>query len=147
MSQLEQPGERASLWEKLGDLARRVGKLEAVPQTEGWRFNVDNEGGWGYVVANDSADIDFGELGMVIGETTAEGLFLFSRDPGNTKIGSVLLTLDEITLGMSSSLSLTLDRATGKFTLRDSANNPLLQMTDGSPDLHIPAGGTLVADL
>ncbi len=33
------------------------------------------------------------------------------------------------------------------FTLFDSSLNPMLQMTEGSPDLHIPTGGNVVADL
>ena len=31
MSQLEQPGGRDTIWERVGDLVRRVGRLEAVP--------------------------------------------------------------------------------------------------------------------
>lgn len=37
--------------------------------------------------------------------------------------------------------------AGAKFTIYDSSNNPLLQITDGSPDIHIQAGGNVVADL
>ena len=33
------------------------------------------------------------------------------------------------------------------FTLYDSTLNPMLQMTEGSPDLHIKTGGTVIADL
>ncbi len=33
------------------------------------------------------------------------------------------------------------------FTVFDSTANPILRMTEGSPDLHIPVGGTVVADL
>jgi hypothetical protein len=125
----------------------RTGGADPIPGLEGWRFNVDNEGGWVYLISNESIDIDFGILGAVIGETTGEGLYLFSHDTPQTKSGTVLLTPDEITFALSSSLSASLDRATGTVTVRDSSNNPILQMTDGSPDLHLPAGGNVVFDL
>ncbi len=37
--------------------------------------------------------------------------------------------------------------ATGVFTLHDSSGNPMLQMTEGSPDLHLPTGGNVIFDL
>lgn len=33
------------------------------------------------------------------------------------------------------------------FTLLDSNGDPMLRMTDGSSDIHIPAGGSVIADL
>lgn len=33
------------------------------------------------------------------------------------------------------------------FTLYDSSSNPMFQMTEGSPNLHIKTGGTVIADL
>lgn len=33
------------------------------------------------------------------------------------------------------------------FTIFDNLGNPIFRMTDGSPDIHIPAGGNVVADL
>lgn len=114
---------------------------------EGWRFNIVNEGGWGYVIAGDSTDIDFGILGMVLGDKTAQGTFVFSRDDPQTKIASMLLTPDQIAVGMSTSLSFVIDRATDTFTLYDSLGGLLLQMTDGSSDLHLPTGGSIIFDL
>lgn len=44
--------------------------------------------------------------------------------------------------------AITVSLAAGKtFTLRDSSNNPMLQMTEGSPDLHLKAGAAIVYDL
>jgi len=113
----------------------------------GWRFDVDNEGGYGYVITNDSIDIDFGILGMVLGDRTGDGTFVFSQDGDAGDISSVLLTPDSITVAISGGVSLILDRAAGTFTFYDSGSQPMLQMTDGSPDLHIPTGGNVVADL
>ncbi len=33
------------------------------------------------------------------------------------------------------------------YTVVDSSNNPMLQMTEGSPDLHLPTGGNVIFDL
>lgn len=33
------------------------------------------------------------------------------------------------------------------FTIYDSLGNPMFQMTEGSPDIHIPGGGNVIADL
>ncbi len=33
------------------------------------------------------------------------------------------------------------------FTVKDNSGNPMLQMTEGSPDLHLPTGGNVVFDL
>ncbi len=111
----------------------------------GWRFNIDNEGGWGYVIANASTDIDFGTLGMVIGETTGDGMFLFSGDP-DADIASIAISPDNIALQLSGSLVVVIDRTTGKFTV-SGAGGPLMEMTDGSPDLHLPVGGNVIFDL
>ena len=44
----------------------------------GIRFNVDNEGGWLYVIANNSIDLDVGDHGIVFWDATGEGLIVGS---------------------------------------------------------------------
>ncbi len=171
MSGLLTPGDRPGIWSTIGDLLKRVARLEAVPAStggSGWQFNVDNEGGWGYVVANDSTDIDYGEYGLVFAETTENGVLLLSRDAGNfvqslisVAVNGGVQIVDAAGVGVSvtsvngdislivtggGDISARLSTG-GTFTLKDHLGAPILQMTEGSPDLHIPATGTLVADL
>ncbi len=64
---------------------------------DGWRFNVDNEGGWGFVRSNDSTDIDYGEWGLVFADTSGEGILLVGQDSiANTAEGQIWVTDTQI---------------------------------------------------
>ncbi len=70
----------------------------------GWRFNVDNEGGWGYVIANDSTDLGFGDWGLVFGDTSGDGVLLVALDsPTNTANGQVWVNDNQIKLVLAPS--------------------------------------------
>ncbi len=64
----------------------------------GWRFNVDNEGGWGFVRSNDSTDIDYGEYGLQFADTSEHGILLVAQNAGNTLQGQVIVNDSQITL-------------------------------------------------
>lgn len=131
------------------EIFQRLDDLERATSGSGWRFNIINgeafPAGWGWVEFNDSIDHEFGELGLALVDRTGQGAFFVSQS-GSAGQGSLLLTPDGVILAISG-MALVLDRATGTFTLYDSSSNPMLQMTDGDPDVHIKSGGTVVADL
>jgi hypothetical protein len=104
--------------------------------TLGWQFNVDNEGGSGYVQFNEGVDLDFkpdplaqgGTWGAAFEDASGDGILI-----GST--GEILLLSDgtfAINSG-TSPLTLTVNGKTYQF--------------DDSGDLHIPTGGNVIADL
>ena len=58
MSSILTPGERPGVWDKIGDLARRVGRLEAVPGGggDGIQFDTDPQDGDWLVITTTGAD-------------------------------------------------------------------------------------------
>lgn len=73
------PGLRPGVPRSLGNHEARIRALERLLRDPGWRFNVDNEGGWGQVVFNDSFEAPaLGVVGGVFTDKTGEGVYLQS---------------------------------------------------------------------
>ncbi len=64
----------------------------------GWRFNKDNEGGWGFVRSNAATDIDYGTYGLQFADTSEHGILLVAQNAGNTLQGQVIVNDSQITL-------------------------------------------------
>lgn len=83
MSQIEVPGQRSDLWERVGDIARRVGRLEAVPPGSGIEFDLyPQAGGYLYTETTDAGlspngfgteIVDSSDGGIKIHETGGSG--------------------------------------------------------------------------
>lgn len=114
-------------------------------------FNTDNEGGWLYVVANDSTDISLGENGIVFDDETGQGIFLRSAsgsDQSSINLWSTFLRLasaGSVSIYGETGTDVTLASVTS-LTVRDHLGNPIFQV-DEDGTVHIPTGGTIVADL
>ncbi len=89
-----------------------------------------------FIQENLTVDVE-GTTGLTFKSGGSGAAYRFQDTGGNTYL---YVTND----GSATEMQLA---AGGTFTLRDHLGNPILQMTEGSPDLHIPAGGTVVADL
>ena len=81
------PVQRPSIQITLTDLHKRVRNLEAIPGGVGfWRFDYNNQGGWGYLQFNDSFDLDLlpdplsvgGSWGAAIEDASGAGLLIGS---------------------------------------------------------------------
>lgn len=77
---------------------RRHGPAGSDPITDFLAFNTDNEGGWLYVVANDSTDIGFGTLGVLLAETTGDGFQIVSILGAGPPFSSITLLPESIAL-------------------------------------------------
>ena len=122
----------------------------------GIRFDVDNEGGWLYVVANDFTDIGYGDLGVLIAETTGKGVNVISQNPANTKVGRAIVTINQVGFVLTPGGFIIIDRATnntriklagtGMLQIQNSTSAPIFEVRqDGS--LHGKIGQALVFDL
>ncbi len=103
----------------LGNHEARIRVLERSPR-QGWRFDTDNEGGWGYVFSNDSTDIDYGEYGMALGDKSGEGALFLAQDVGNTMQSLLSLTTALVNLSTTDG-DMQLYAAAGAITLTANA--------------------------
>lgn len=110
----------------------------------GWDFDVDNEGGWGYVISNDSADNGQGDLGFVLGDQSGQGFLIFEGGFGAAPGNSWIYWNGE-TIEMAQALTLAL-AAGNSFTIYNSTGDPIFRVDeDGS--LHTSAGVSITDDL
>lgn len=114
-------------------------------------FNTDNEGGWLYVVANDSTDISFGESAIVLDDETGQGICLHSTDGSDAS--SIYILPTDILFSSAGTFSISgVDGTTvylqagSSFVVVDHLNAPIFQV-DEDGTVHIKTGGTIVADL
>lgn len=152
------PVQRSSDDRDFSEIFQRLDDLERSPG-QGWRFDFDNEGGFGFLRFNDSFDLDTfpdpadslatgGTWGGAIEEASGDGLLIGSTttlllkalgDMGMAVVGTLAIAADgPITIRLGAGQTL---------TVLDNSNNPLFRVADGSADLHIPTGGNVVADL
>jgi len=127
--------------------------------SQGWRFDFDNEGGFGFLRFNTSFDLDTfptpddslsqgGEWGAVFEDASGKG-FLIGSTTLMKVIADGLLQLSGdsgVLMVARGDMTLRLFDPGNEFTLKDSAEDNLIQMTDGSPDLHLPTGGNIIFD-
>lgn len=100
-------------------------------------FDFDNQGGWLWVVTNDSTDIDYGELGLALVDRSEFGLYLRAENDDNTEFVFVQLESDGITAHLSTG---------GSLIVEDESNNPIFKI-DNDGTVHIKTGSSIVADL
>lgn len=100
-------------------------------------FDFDNQGGWLWVVTNDSTDIDYGELGLALVDRSEFGLYLRAENDDNTEFVFVQLESDGITAHLSTG---------GSLIVEDDSNNPIFKI-DNDGTVHIKTGSSIVADL
>ncbi len=109
-------------------------------------LSFDNEGGYFYLVANESTDGDFGTLGVLIADRTADGVQIVSVDGTGPPQASVLLTPTSLTLAADqggTEVAIGLGSSEAEITI---GGDPVLRIgADG--DLHIKTGASVVADL
>lgn len=115
-------------------------------------FDFDNEGGWLFVQSNDSTDMGYGDLGILLADTTSAGISLIARDSGNTKQGVLFMTPDLVQMSISSGgPKFSLNRSTGNIEAQKALN--LTGMTGataatrwvGATASGAPVSGTFVA--
>lgn len=122
---------RPGVGRSLGNHEARIRALERRAAGSGWRFDTDNEGGWGYLQFNDCFDLDLlpdplavggtwgaafeddSGCGFVIGSTTT--LLLKSRDILSVEsIGNWVATIGgDISFTVFGSIFLNLPAAPG----------------------------------
>lgn len=125
----------------------------------GWQFNVENRGGWGDVLTEDSHEGDFGEWGFVLGDASEDGFLLFARDEANTKVAEVFLLPDRVAMSLSSAdaptvsinrsthnLEVDFGSAADSMLVKDH-NGAAIFRIDDDGSVHIPTGTSVVADL
>lgn len=111
-------------------------------------FNTDNEGGWLWIVANEAGESTYGEEAIVIQDTTSEGIAISSPDGDIALNGGgsyLLLTSSYIQLYSPGDIEIPLSVG-GTMRVRDSDGNPIFEVRDDGT-VHIPTGGSIVADL
>ncbi len=64
----------------------------------------------------------------------------------NAQTDLTMVALDDVTLTAGGQMDLRIGAAQ-TYTIKDSTGSPKIQWTEGTNDLHIPTGGTIVADL
>lgn len=146
------PASRPSETRTLGNHEKRLRALERVLASLGWRFDFDNQGGWGKLTFRGATPGSSGDTGFelnVLAEDGGAGDWEINVE-GNmlaTVGGFVIAELGGNTFQLTPAGFFYLLAAGGVFKLFDSGGNPILQMTDGSPDLHLPTGGSVIFDL
>jgi len=127
-----------------------VGQL---PDVSGFiAYDTANSGGF-LDLATTGQDGDGYGIHIIEGDLTSFGVLVETLG-GQIQLSSKTDILLFTTQGNGGSIKLLSDGSIefnlgsgATFTLLDSSANPMLQMTDGSPDLHIQTGGVVVADL
>jgi hypothetical protein len=95
----------------------------------------------GAVTVNSDDSVTFNAANDI--QSFLDGLFGVFANPG----GGVDLYADSTGIQIrDNSIEIALDTG-ATFTITDHLGNKMLEMTEGSPDLHIPTGGNVVADL
>lgn len=102
--------------------------LAATSATAGFFLHDISSGADGFVAISDLGNIDL------------------SSSVGVATLAAGATSFQAVSVGAGNAASVSLE-ALGVFTLYDSLGTPMLQMTDGSPDLHIKTGGIVIADL
>lgn len=122
-----------------------------------WGPNTDPTGS-GVTISDVSAQplFDLSTPGLAVVSTRTGWAFIVQNE-ANTQVFTVgddgLVTIANPATGaprvaVQADGSIELNLEAGKaFTLFDSSDNPIMQMTEGSPDLHLPTGGNVVFDL
>lgn len=114
-------------------------------------FDTDNEGGWLYIVANDSTDISYGDHAVAVVDLTGQGIFLLSSLGSDQSSIDILPT--EILFSTSGTFSIggtagTVVRLTAgtSFQVLDHLAAPIFRV-DEDGTVHIRTGGSILADL
>ncbi len=143
--------------------------LERLQQGgNGWRFNVLNgistakatERGYGYVQTTACVDLDTtpdplaqgGTIGLAFQDDSGCGALFGSTTftTIKTKGGPTSIIADggPVTVFSNGDDVIVGPMSAGQnLTVLDHLSSPILQMTEGTTDLHIPTGGNVIADL
>ena len=109
-------------------------------------------GGGGLTINSDGGGLDVlsGGGGLLLNTTGGAGGTMELRAWDGSNNGAKMLlnpgTASVVQLLIDGDLEIQIAPGT-KFTLLDHSGNPKVQWTEGAADLHIPTGGTVVADL
>jgi hypothetical protein len=153
------PVQRPDLDRDLIDIFQRLADIERIAQ--GIRCDFENVCGSLHITVGPDGITDFkvhstdGASGsLLLQQPSGIGLFgqsiiIGSTDPDTSATGDTVVNPGEdLVVNVPAGNKVKVKLAAGaEFELLNSTNNPILQMTEGSSDLHIPTGGSVIADL